>query len=486
MSAPGPREVVEVLNPADETVVDTIPAASLEDFDAAIRRARTAFDDGPWPQWSVAERAQFVHRLADALAARRDELVDLVVAETGCPIWLSASTQIDASIADARTYAALATTLPEVEHTAAPAQDHVNGPTALRVSIRQWRPVGVVAAFVPYNYPLFTAVMKVVPALLAGCTVVLRPSPLDPLVVLRLEAAATAAGFPDGVLQVLVENGTEGGALLCSHADVDLVSFTGSTGVGRQIAAQCAPTVKRMVLELGGKGAQLHLPDAFDTSAGLDVVTEAVRSMWLGFSGQACTAPGRVLVPAEHRAAVLDRLAAAAAATRLGDPRDPITELGPVISAEQRDRVLDLVRRSEHAGAVVVAGGALADVPKPGYFVAPTVLAVDNDSVPGAQEEFFGPCVTVQGYTSVDEAVAITNGTSYGLSNSVYGRDLKVSTEVAERIRSGTVKINAGWIDARTPSGGIKQSGYGVERSELAMREFQFLKHLTLASFPSR
>jgi acyl-CoA reductase-like NAD-dependent aldehyde dehydrogenase len=474
----------DVVNPADESVVTSLAVDAPAQVEAAIRAARAAFDVGAWPTLSFAERAGAVRRWADVLAARRDELVALAIAETGCPVWLAESTQIQASIDDMRIYADLALSVPSVEHTPARVAEHVSSQNALRVSLRQWEPIGVVAAFVPYNYPLYTAVMKVVPALLAGCPVVMRPSPLAPLVAMEFVAAAHEAGIPGDVVQVVVEPGIEGARLLCSHDDVDLVSFTGSTRVGRDVAAQCATSVKRVVLELGGKGAQVHLPDVFDDDAGVEVVTEAVRGVWLGFSGQACTAPARVLVPEAVVGGVLERLAVAAGEMVLGDPRDRATQMGPVISAQQREHVLQLIRRTQAAGGELVAGGSSADVPKPGYYVAPTVLHVSSDGVPGAQEEFFGPCVTVQGYGTVDEALRITNGTAFGLSNTVFGRDLLAATAFAARVRSGTVKVNGAWTDARTPATGIKQSGYGIERSELAMREFQFLKHVSLAEFP--
>jgi acyl-CoA reductase-like NAD-dependent aldehyde dehydrogenase len=305
--------------------------------------------------------------------------------------------------------------------------------------------------------------------------VVLRPSPLTPLSGLALGLAAAEAGLPDGVLNVVVEEGAEGAQLMSSDPRVDCVSFTGSTAVGRMIAAQAAPTVKRLCLELGGKSVQLYLPDA------LDKVVTGACTVFSSHAGQGCVVQGRVLVPRESLEQVAAHVAGAAKALPVGDPRDPKTVVGPLITAAQRERVGALVDEGVAAGGRLLAGGARPPDLDRGYFYAPTVLVVHDNANPVAQREVFGPVVTIQGYGDLDEAIAIANDTEYGLSGGVYTRDLKAGLDIARRIRSGTVQVNRAAANAWTPAGGVKQSGVGRERGVAGLREFQEIKHIVLA-----
>jgi acyl-CoA reductase-like NAD-dependent aldehyde dehydrogenase len=277
------------------------------------------------------------------------------------------------------------------------------------------------------------------------------------------------------VLNVVVESGAEGALRLTSDPRVDCVSFTGSTAVGRQIAAQAAPTVKRLVLELGGKSVQLYLPDAVDQVVG------GVCTVFGSHAGQACAAQGRVLVPAGEVERVVEQLAGAARTLPVGDPHDPKTIVGPLISAAQRQRVEDLVAEGVAAGARLVAGGGRPAHLERGYYVEPTVLAVDDNANPVAQREVFGPVVTVHGYRDVHHAIEIANDSEYGLSGGVYTADLREGIAVAQRIRTGTVQVNRGAANAYTPMGGVKQSGIGRERGVAGLREYQEIKHIVVA-----
>ncbi|MGW1029131.1 aldehyde dehydrogenase family protein [Streptomyces sp. NPDC002577] len=321
-------------------------------------------------------------------------------------------------------------------------------------------------------------VVKVFPALAAGCTVVLRPSPRTPLTSLLLGEAAQAAGLPPGVLNTVAESGTEGAVTMTTHPAVDLVTFTGSTGVGRQIAAQAAPTMKRLVLELGGKSVQLYLPDALAEGPGRAVAGAA--GVFANHAGQACVAQTRMLVLKEHEEQVLQALAAFAPQLAAGDPRDPGTLVGPLITEAQRDRCARYVADGARAGGRIVTGGRPID--RPGWYYEPTVISVDGNDNPACRDEIFGPVITVQAYADLDEAVAIANDTDYGLSAGVYTDDQAAGVAVADRIHTGTVQINTACATAYTPSGGVKQSGVGRERGVAGLRAFQEIKHVVVGT----
>ncbi|KPM52194.1 aldehyde dehydrogenase [Frankia sp. R43] len=472
----GESDALAVEDPALEQNFTHVPTASLAQVDQAVDAARRAFDDGPWSRLPVAERVTVLRRFADRLRESRDELIETAIRETGATRIVAQWAQVDMALDQARQLPDLFATLPEWEHNELPLADSFDpaGRDVL-LSIRRYEPCGVVAAISPYNFPLQTNVWKVVSALAAGCSVVLRPSPLTPLTALALGAAGLDAGLPPGVLNVVVERDSHGAELLTSDPRIDCVSFTGSTAVGRRIAAQAAPTVKRLLLELGGKSVQLYLPDA------LGGVEAGVSTVFGSQSGQGCALQTRVLVPRESLDEVAGRLAAVAGALRVGDPHDPATVIGPVISAAQRDRVEQLVAAGVAAGGRLVAGGGRPAHLPVGYYVEPTVVVVDDNRNPLAQQEVFGPVVTVQGYRDVDHAVAIANDSEYGLSGGVYTADLRLGLSIAERIRSGTVQVNRGAANAYTPMGGYKQSGIGRERGVAGFREYQELKHVVVA-----
>jgi acyl-CoA reductase-like NAD-dependent aldehyde dehydrogenase len=478
----GGGEEIRVEAPYSEEFAATVAGASRAQVESAISAARRAFDEGPWPTLPARERIAAVRRLGDALEARRSTLVETVIEETGCPRGVTEAAQVGMALASISELAELYERLPEWEHNEVPLSQYIAGPS-VRLSIRRYEAAGVVAAITPYNFPFITNVWKVVPALLAGCTVVLRPSPLTPLEATVFGEAAQEAGLPAGVLNIVPEAGSDGAVLLTTHPAVDVVSFTGSTTVGRAVAAQAAPTLKRVILELGGKSVALHLPDAFEAGgAGVASVVAAAMPVFASHAGQGCALQTRVLVPQERRAEAAEAIAAAARSLPIGDPREPSTLVGPLISSTQRQRVDDLVQRGIAAGARCVTGGRAPEGIDRGWFYEPTVLDAPDPGNPANQQEFFGPVLSVLGYRDLDDAIRIANATEYGLSGGIYTADVALGLKLAERIRSGTVQVNSGLAAGFTPMGGYKQSGYGRERGAAGIREFQELKHVVVGS----
>ena len=468
-----------VEDPATEETVCDVEAASADQFRAAIAAARRAFDDGPWPGMSTSERADVLDRFADALDARRGVLVETVIAEAGCPRTFTEMMQVGMGLTSAHEHVDLARGLPEWEHNELPLPEYVAG-GKVKLSIREHVPVGVVAAISPSNFPFTTNIWKVVPALVAGCTVVLRPSPLTPLEATVLGEAAQEAGLPPGVLNVVPEQGSTGAELLSRDPAVDLVTFTGSSPVGRAIAGQAAPNLTKVLLELGGKSVQLYLPDALE--GGPAPAAAGAFGVFFAHAGQGCSLQTRMLVPAEQKAAVLDAVVATATAMKVGDTRDPGTNVGPVVSRASVARIEDLVAQGVDAGGRVAAGGRRPPDLDRGWFFEPTVVEIDDNANPLAQTEIFGPVITVQGYRDVDEAIAITNDSPYDLSGGVYTHDLAAGLELAKRIRTGTVQVNVGAAGSYTPMGGHKQSGVGRERGVLGIRAFQQAKHVVVGT----
>jgi acyl-CoA reductase-like NAD-dependent aldehyde dehydrogenase len=332
----------------------------------------------------------------------------------------------------------------------------------------------VVSAITPYNAAVLMAFQKLVPALMAGNTVILRPSPLTPISSLIFGAAADAAGLPPGVLSVVVEAGATGAEMLTTDPAVDMVSFTGSTTVGKQILAQAAGTVKHVALELGGKSAQIYLPDAVERAANGAMMVVAMTA------GQACVAATRMVVPRDTKDDVLDAVSGAYSSLKVGAPTDPTSMLGPVISAAQRDRCERYVGLAEEHGGKVAQGGSRPAGLDKGYYFEPTVLDLPDNTNPAAQEEIFGPVIGVLSYDDLDDAVRIANASTYGLSAQVYGADVAAATNVARRIRSGAVNVNTSVFSAYAPGGGYKQSGLGRERGPEGIRAFQEVKHMSI------
>jgi acyl-CoA reductase-like NAD-dependent aldehyde dehydrogenase len=470
-------EVLAVENPADQSLAAELAATPLVEVGRAIAEARRSFDEGAWADLPARDRARTLHALLDHLETLHEPLVASMVAEAGQPVLFAEMAQYAAGLMLARNTIDLYLALPHEEANPVPAQELVRGRVAL--SLRRHEPVGVVVAITPYNGAIIMAFQKLIAALMAGNSVILRPSPLTPISSLAFGMAAEAAALPAGVLSVIIEAGADGAEMLTTDPAVDMVSFTGSTAVGRRILAQAAPTVKRVALELGGKSAQIYLPDA------LHRVAAGAAQVVAMTAGQACVAATRMLVPEDRKEEVLESVGAAYAALTVGPPSDPAAMMGPLITAAQRERCERFVALAEEKGGKVVVGGGRPAGLERGYYFEPTVLDVPDNLNPAAQEEIFGPVLAVIGYRDLDDAVRIANESIYGLSGQVYGADVATATAVARRIRSGAVNVNTSMFSAYAPSGGYKQSGLGRERGVEGIRAFQEIKHLCIGELPA-
>ena len=443
---------VDVENPATESVIGSAALCDEPMVDAAVVAARKAARD--WGLTPASKRADVIDALVQALRDRRDELVDITVAEVGVSIANARAWHVDLAIdliesaaVNARTYAF---------------EEEVGN------SLLIHKPVGVVACITPWNYPLYQLAAKAGAALAAGCTVVLKPAELAPLSSYLFAEAASAAGLPDGVFNLVPGSGTVVGAALAAHPDVDLVSFTGSTQVGRQVAAVAAANLKRFCLELGGKSSSLVCADA-DLKASVEATVDSAMLN----SGQTCSAWTRLLVPAEHYEEALTIAGDHARTLVVGDPQAENTDLGPLISAKQRDDVVTVIDEAVARGARVVAGGSA----KPahldrGHFVAATVLADLKPSDPASQSEIFGPVLVVHAYESEAEAIEIANGTSYGLAGAVWSALDEHALEIARDLDTGQVDLNGAAFNPEAPFGGWKESGIGRELGAVGLEEY--------------
>ncbi|MGW0950441.1 aldehyde dehydrogenase family protein [Streptomyces sp. NPDC002545] len=442
------RDVIEVVNPADERVIGTVPAGTAEDVDAAVRAARAAL-----PGWSAtppAERAAHLAALRDVLAAREEEIAETVTAELGAPLAFSRTVHVGVPIAVAGFYAGLAATYAF--------EEKVGNSTVYH------EPVGVVGAITPWNYPLHQIVAKAAPALAAGCTVVLKPAEDTPLTARLFARAVDEAGLPAGVFNLVTGLGPVAGQALAEHPDVDLVSFTGSTAVGRRIGAIAGAAVKKVALELGGKSANVILPSA-DLARAVNVGVANVMSN----SGQTCSAWTRMLV---HNDQYEEAVAlAATAAAKYGE------RIGPVVNAKQRARVRGYIEKGVAEGARLVAGGPGSPRER-GYFVSPTVLADVTPRMTVAQEEIFGPVLSILRYDDEEDALRIANGTVYGLAGAVWAGDEAEAVAFARRLDTGQVDINGGRFNPLAPFGGYKQSGVGRELGTHGLTEYLQTKSL--------
>jgi betaine-aldehyde dehydrogenase len=440
------RDFFEVTNPATEQVMGRAPRGTNADMDAAVTAARHAFDHGPWPTMSSSERAEVLSLLHMSLTARTQDIAELVTDEVGTPLMLSSMVQAGAPLMFLDYYVGLARERVDEE-----LRPGLLGPTLVRQA-----PVGVVAAVVPWNYPFYLAIAKVAPALVAGCTVIVKPSPETPLDAFVLAEAAVEAGLPPGVLNIVPAD-REAGEHLVRHPGVDKVSFTGSTAAGRRIMGICAESIRRVTLELGGKSACILLEDApLDTAISMAAQAATINS------GQTCVAQTRLLVPRAQRDEVIDRLRAAFGAMVVGDPRDPATTLGPLQSSRQRDRVEGYIEVGRAQGAEIVCGGRRPDT-SAGYFIEPTIFVGVDNAMRIAQEEIFGPVVAVIDYETEEDAIALANDSIYGLSGAVWTADNDRGVSLARRIRTGTFAVNGLGMNPAAPFGGFKQSGIGRE-----------------------
>ncbi|SCL24811.1 Acyl-CoA reductase [Micromonospora rhizosphaerae] len=452
---PSDGAAIPVENPATGDLVGQVPAATPADVDRAVAAARDAFPG--WAATAPAERAAHLDRLHTALAARADEIARTVALELGTPLKLAARVQTGLPLTVLRGMVDLAAR--------PPAEETVGNSLVVR------EPVGVVGAITPWNYPLHQVVAKLAPALAAGCTVVLKPSELTPLTAYLLFDAVTEAGLPAGVVNLVPGTGPVVGEALAAHPGVDMVSFTGSTATGRRIAHLAADRIARVALELGGKSANLILADADLATA----VKVGVGNAFLN-SGQTCTAWTRMLVHRDRYDEALDLAARAVGTYTLGNPFDPATRLGPLVSAAQAERVRGHVERALADGARLVAGGPDAPLPPRGHFVAPTVFADVHPDSALAQEEVFGPVLAVIPFADTDEAVAIANNSRYGLAGAVWSADEEQALAVARRLRTGQVDVNGGAFNPLAPFGGYQQSGLGRELGTYGIEEFCELK----------
>lgn len=450
------RDRIEVVNPADEQVIGGVPAGTADDVDAAVRAARAALPG--WAATAPAERAALIGALRDVLIARKGEIAETITAELGTTLGFAEAVHVGAPIGVAASYAELAASYAF--------EERLGNSTVLL------EPVGVVGAITPWNYPLHQIVAKVAPALAAGCTLVLKPAEDTPLTAQLFAEAVHEAGIPAGVFNLVTGTGPVAGQALAEHEGVDLVSFTGSTAVGRLIGATAGAAIKRVALELGGKSANVILPGADLAKAVSTGVADVMRN-----SGQSCNALTRMLVHRDQYEEAVTLAAAAVAKYPTGDPTQPGTRVGPVVNAKQRDRVRAYIVKGVEEGARLVAGGPEAPHEQ-GYFVAPTVFADVTPEMTIAQEEIFGPVLSILRYEDEEDALRIANGTVYGLSGAVWAADEETAVAFARRMDTGQVDINGGRFNVLAPFGGYKQSGVGRELGPHGLAEYLQTKSL--------
>jgi len=449
-SAPDSGDAIDVISPHSQEVIGRAALATAADVGRAVRAARSAFDDGPWPRMQPADRIAAINRLAELYKERRGDMAALITAEIGAPISFAKRAQVGIPQMMFAAFAGLASGYDW--------QETRPGLYGNDIRINK-QPVGVVAAVVPWNMPQFLTVCKIVPALLAGCCVVLKPAPESILDAQLLADIVAQTDLPQGVFNVVPGERAVGESLV-GHPGVDKVSFTGSTAAGRQVAVACAQGLKQVSLELGGKSAAIVLDDADPAK-----VAGAIQSASLANSGQVCNALSRILVPADRQDEFVEALAAGMAAMTVGDPTDPATQLGPLVAQRQQTRVRGYIDEGRREGARLVVGGAdLPDGIDTGWYVRPTLFSNASNDMRIAREEIFGPVLTVIPYDTEDDALRIANDSDYGLAGSVFTSDDDRGFGIATRVRSGTFGVNQGYImDPAAPFGGVKQSGYGRE-----------------------
>jgi len=466
-------DAVAVVNPATEEVIAHVPQASVGDVDRAVAAARRAFDEGPWPGMSPRDRSDALVRFVQTVADRRADLVDLIVAEAGSARPIAQALQFDTPLRYATWFAERAASFPYVE----PLLPQVS-PRGLGQGAILKEPFGVVAAITPFNFPLYLNLVKVVPALAVGCTVVLKPSPLTPLEAFALGDIADAAGLPPGVLNV-VTGDVGASEHLTTHPGVDMVSFTGSDAVGKLIMGQAAQGLKKVLLELGGKS-----PNIVFAGSNIDKFAASAAFGFTIHAGQGCALPTRIVADRSIYDEIVEKMAAALNKIKLGDPNDAATGMGPLIREAQRERVERYVAAGTAEGARLACGGSRPAGLDQGYFFEPTLFADVQSSMTVAQDEIFGPVGVAIPFDGEDDAVRIANDTRYGLAASVWHPDPVRAFEIAKRIHAGTVSINGGGGGPHLwgPFGGYKQSGIGREFGDYGLLEYTQLKTVSWAA----
>jgi len=462
-TSPESTETIDVIDSVTEEVMATVPAGTAADVDGAVAAAKAAFET--WSATPVEERAKYLNRIGDALGARMDEIATTISKETGMAKWLSQLVQVGLPINSFKSAAALAESYSF--------EEEVGNSLVVR------EPIGVVACITPWNYPLHQISAKAAYAMAAGCTVVLKPSEVAPIDAFILAEIVNEVGLPPGVFNLVSGYGPAVGEALAQHPDVDMVSFTGSTRAGKRVAQLGAETVKRVALELGGKSANVLLDD-LDTEAFAKAVGDGVQKAFLN-SGQTCSALTRMLVPRDRLDEAEQVAAQVVNGIKVGDPFAEGTLLGPLASAAQRERVQGYIEKGIDEGAKLVAGGTGApEGLDTGFYVRPTLFSDVRPDMTIAQEEIFGPVLSIVPYDDEDDAVAIANGVVYGLAGGVWSGDKERAVRVARRLRTGQVEINGGAFNPNAPFGGYKQSGIGREYGQHGFEEFLEVKSLQL------
>jgi len=468
--APLSDAVVPVYDPATGRQIATVADANAADVDRAVQAARRAFDGGPWRELLPSQREALIWKLADLIDQNADELAELESIDNGKTKFMASIVDIPGSRDYFRYMAGWAT---KIEGSTIDVSIGRRGGAFEAYTRRE--PVGVVGQIIPWNFPLAMAAWKLGPALAAGCTCVLKPAEQTPLSALRLGELIQEAGFPPGVVNIVTGYGETAGAAIVAHPGVDKIAFTGSTEVGKKINIAATESLKRVSLELGGKSPVIVLPDA-DPDAAAAGASQAIFFN----AGQVCAAGSRLYVHRKIFDRVVEQVGSAASAIRLGPGLDPSTEMGPLVSREQQQRVLDYIESGRVAGVSVIAGG---DRPEhSGYYVKPTVLANVKPDMRVVQEEIFGPVLVAQRFEDLDEIAALANDTQYGLSASIWSNDLTAVHRLVPKIKAGTVWVNChGPVDANMPFGGFKQSGVGREHGRVGIEMYTEVKSVCIA-----
>ncbi len=449
----------ESYNPATGEVLAIVSEADTADVDKAAKAAKNSFEDGPWSKMSAAERAKLMFKLADLIEENQEELAQLESLDNGKPVNEAKMADLPNTIEQFRYFGGWAT---KVMGQTIP----VSGPF---LNYTRHEPVGVAGQIIPWNFPLMMAAWKIAPALATGCTVVLKPAEQTPLTALYLAELIEEAGFPPGVVNIIPGFGETAGDALVKHPDVNKIAFTGSTTVGKMIMKNAADTMKRVTLELGGKSPNIILPDADLSKAAPGVFTGIMANQ-----GEICSAGSRVFIQKKHFDNVMSELVNYAKNVKQGHGLDTTTEMGPLVSKEQQDRVVNYINIGQEEGATVSAGGGSSEK---GYFVEPTIFSDVSDDMRIAKEEIFGPVVVAMPYNDMDEIITRANNSDFGLAAGVWTENVKNAHYIASRLKAGTVWVNCySMVDPASPFGGFKQSGFGREMGSYALQNYTEVK----------